>query len=173
MFIIYNLLKVKQTNDLILSVTSQIPLLNNFLQRFLILFGATLEHVAERIRPDDRTLSELERRKSKKFFTQLPRFESDPSLKSQPDVIGNDQHVFPARSYGANNLYARLAANAVPVTVSGNRDIDELRQRIRPTDIVELHGRNGTDVLPGDANDEPLTEDQLELYARVNDNDSD
>lgn len=160
MFIIYNLMKIKQTNDFILSRTRQIPFLNHFLQRVLISFGTTVECIAQRIRPDDRTLFDSKQRQTNKFFKSRPRFEPDPSLNTRPDVIGTDQHVFPERD--SNDLHARLAARAIHVTATESSDIRELHERVQPTDIEQLHSRLDTDEFV-----EPLTDDQRDLLARL------
>lgn len=46
-------------------------------------------------------------------------------------------------------------------------DIDKLHAKIHPTDVELLYSRLPSDVLPSVDNDEPLSEDQQLLHARL------
>jgi len=162
LFIITNLIKVKQTNDCILSSTGRFPLLNIFSQRFLIFFGSTLETIVQRLHPDSRGSFETKKRESKKYFATRGRCEPDPSFVSRPDVIDSDQHVFPLRSSeDETNEFID------PRSYEENADIEELHRRVKPTPIEQLYSRVGTDIDPVDDQMKPLTEDEAAFLARL------
>lgn len=84
---VFFLLKLKQINDLVLNKMPRKPLLTIVLQRFLIVSGAFLAFFIERIRPDDRTLTELKKTKQQARTSQQPQyFVNRPSLKVDPAV---------------------------------------------------------------------------------------
>jgi hypothetical protein len=55
MFIVSFLLKIKQTNDVVLNNIQRKPFLSLLSQRLLILTGGILEYTMARIRPENRT----------------------------------------------------------------------------------------------------------------------
>ena len=74
MLVVFFLLKIKQINDLVLNKMPHKPLLTIVLQRFLIVSGAFLAFFIERIRPDDRTLTELKKTKQQARLSQQPQY---------------------------------------------------------------------------------------------------
>jgi hypothetical protein len=50
---------------------------------------------------------------------------------------------------------------------TANGDIAQLHSQLNPTDVELLYSRLPADILPVGDNEEPLTEDQQELYAKI------
>ncbi len=67
--------------------------------------------------------------------------------------------------YDKEELYPRLPVDHIE-PVSDN-DINKLHAQIQPTDIERLYARLPADVIPTTDNQEPLTEDQEILHAKL------
>jgi len=64
--VVFVLLKTKQINDVVLNKIQQKPF-SALPKRLLILVGAFLERLTERVRPDERALAELKKNLNNKF----------------------------------------------------------------------------------------------------------
>ncbi len=107
------------------------------------------------------------------MVTHTNNFNSVPQSQPQPDY---------SNLTDKEELYARLANGGLRPSVYDvdnngftpesvdyveNDDIAQLHGRIQPTDVELLYARLPEDILPVVDNDEPLTEDQQELHARI------
>jgi hypothetical protein len=132
---------------------------------------------------------------SPQYFINRPNFQPDPSIKTRQSVVVTKQETVVTRNNGSNyvskpqpdltdtqELYARLANNdyrpsmynvdddeftTESVDHTANGDIAQLHSQLNPTDVELLYSRLPADILPVGDNEEPLTEDQQELYAKI------
>jgi hypothetical protein len=132
---------------------------------------------------------------SPQYFINRPNFQPDPSIKTRQSVVVTKQETVVTRNNGSNyvskpqpdltdtqELYARLANNdyrpsmynvdddeftTESVDHTANGDIAQLHSQLNPTDVELLYSRLPTDILPVVDNEEPLNEDQQELYAKI------
>jgi hypothetical protein len=132
---------------------------------------------------------------SPQYFINRPNFQPDPSIKTRQSVVVTKQETVVTRNNGSNyvskpqpdltdtqELYARLADNdyrpstynvdddeftTESVDHTANGDIAQLHSQLNPTDVELLYSRLPADILPVGDNEEPLTEDQQELYAKI------
>jgi len=183
MLVVFSLLKTKQINDVVLNKIQQKPF-SALPKRLLILVGAFLERLTERVRPDERALAELKKSKQQVRLSQQPSFKRtsakpDPSVKTRQNVVVNKQETVVTRTNDSNhvshpdysNEYDRLADNdeytTEPVDLVASGDIAQLRSQIKARDVELLYSRVPADVLPVVDNQEPLNEDQQHLRGRV------
>jgi len=183
MLVVFFLLKTKQINDVVLNKIQQKPF-SALPKRLLILVGAFLERLTERVRPDERALAELKKSKQQVRLSQQPSFKRtsakpDPSVKTRQNVVVNKQETVVTRTNDSNhvshpdysNEYDRLADNdeytTEPVDLVTSGDIAQLRSQIKARDVELLYSRVPADVLPVVDNQEPLNEDQQHIRGRV------
>jgi len=179
MLMVFFLLKTKQINDVVLNKIQQKRFLTALPQRLLIIAGSCLEYFISRIKPDDRTLTELKKPKQQprsnqqppQYFVNRQSVKSDPSVTIRQNVVSNMNDK--------EELYARLAAateahhvdndgyTREPVDHVSRGDISQLHAQTKPSDIELLYSGLPDDILPDGDNQEPLTEDQQQLHARI------
>lgn len=63
MYFVMIFLRIKQLNDGLMTRMPQYGFLSVLFQRFFILMGTTLEHIIVRLRPNDRTMAEMNKPK--------------------------------------------------------------------------------------------------------------
>jgi hypothetical protein len=201
---VFFLLKMKQINDVLLTEVQKKSFLTSLPQRFLILTGTFLEYFVGRIRPDDRTLTELKKPKQQSRLNQQPQYfanrstvKPDSFVTIRQNAVVTKQDTVVTRTSGSNvvsqpqadysnmtdreELYARLASGnhhqssyvdtdllmTEPVDLVASGDIAQLHAQIKPTDVELLYSRLPVDIIPNVDNEEPLTEDQQMLHARI------
>jgi len=164
LLIVAFLIKIKQTNDVVLNQIQQKPFLSLLPQRLLIFFGGILEYITTRIRPNDRT----DTKQQQPRVVQQKQFVSRQTLKPgafvtarQCVVVTKQDTVITQNGITKSQIDNHLTADNGYQSSPGN-DMDNLHAQLNPTDVELLYSR-----LPTVDNQEPLTEDQRLLHAKM------
>jgi len=173
LLIVSFLLKIKQTNDAVLNQIQQKPLLAVLPQRLLIRAGAILEYIMARMRPENHTYTKQQSRVvPSKQFVSRQTLKPGAFVTTRQSIVVTKQDTSITRNgittpqYDQEELYPRLPVDHIE-PVSDN-DINKLHAQIQPTDIERLYSRLPADVIPTTDSQEPLTEDQQILHAKLN-----
>jgi len=137
LLIVSFLMKIKQTNDAVLNRIQKNPFFSLLTQRLLIFTGAILEYITTRIQPNNRT----ETKQQQPRIVQQKQFISRQTLKPGAFVRQN-----------------------VSVTKSPT---DKVHPSSPGNDIELLYSQLPADIITAINNQEPLTEDQQLLYAKI------
>jgi hypothetical protein len=174
LLIVSFLIKIKQTNDVVLNQIQQKPLLSLLLQRLLIYIGSILEYITTRIQPNDRT--EIQQQQTR--LVQQKQFVSRQTLKPsafvttrQSVVVTKQDTVITRNGITKSKNDSNFNIENVQQSTSNGNDIDKLHSKLNPTDVELLYSRLPVDVISTIDNHEPLTEDQQYLHAKLIDGD--
>jgi len=190
MLMVFFLLKIKQTNDVVLKQMQRKPVLSVLPQRLLIATGAILDYIMLRIRPSDRTMAELKKMPQQQYpqpqqqhFLNRQTYKPDAFITTRQSVVVTKQDTVmtrnPPQDYSnmtdKDQLHARLAtgglsaSDMMPRSVDStqNPDISRLHSQLKPTDVELLYSKLPTDIVPDMNNGGPLTVDQQMLHAKV------
>jgi hypothetical protein len=167
LLIVSFLIKIKQTNDTVLNQIQQKPFLSLLPIRLLIFTGAILEYVTARIRPNDRTEIKQTRVLQQKQFVSRQTLKPGALVTTRQSVVVTKQDtVITQNGIIKPQVDAHFTAGHAQQSPPGN-DIDKLHAKLHPTDVELLYSRLSADVIPTIDNQEPLTEDQQELHAKI------
>jgi hypothetical protein len=171
MLIVSFLIKIKQTNDGVLNQIQQKPFLFVLPQRLLIFTGAILEYITARIRPNDRTETTTQQQPR---LVQQKQFVSRQTLKPgalvttrQSVVVTKQDTVITRNDITKSPNDIRFNAENIHQSTSPGNDIDKLHAKLNPTDVELLYSRLPGDIVPTRDNQEPLTQDQQLLHAKI------
>ncbi|CAF1250499.1 unnamed protein product [Adineta steineri] len=172
MLIVSFLLKIKQTNDVILNKMNHKSFLFVLPQRLLIITGILLEYMMTRFRPENRTETKPQSRSvQQKQFVSRQTLKPGALVTTRQSVVVTKQETsvtcngVTKSDFNKEELYPRLPVNHIE-PVLGN-DIDKLHNKLHPTDTELLYSRLPADVISMTNNFEPLTEDQRMLHAQI------
>ncbi|CAF3391124.1 unnamed protein product [Rotaria sp. Silwood1] len=163
MLIVSFLLKIQQTNDVLLHKVQGKRFLSILPQRFLIYTSNIVEHIIERIRPDD--IRETKER-SQLMQQKQQQFVSRQTLKPGAFVTTHQT----IRTTKQDTVITRNGSTKPSVMESvSNDDNGILHERLKSTDMDLLDSGLPGDVTPSMDNDQEfLTVDQQMIHSKFN-----
>ncbi len=108
------------------------------------------------------------KKKSIFFFVNRQTLKPGALVTTRQSVVVTKQDTVITRNDITKSQHdTRFNAENIHQSTSPGNDIDKLHNKLNPTDVELLYSRLSADIIPTRDNQEPLTQDQQLLHAKI------